>query len=485
MNQTVKFFSESPGWYEKIGNIHVLIERARMSERQSKDVLRLRRLNRIMSIHASTAIEGNCLNLSQVQDVINGKSVLGPPKDIKEVQNAYEAYNGIGQYNPFSVDDLLKAHAHLTQSLIEESGKFRSVPVVVATSTREILHRGAEVAKVPGLVSQLFQWGATSEIHPLIKSAAVHYMLEHIHPFRDGNGRIGRLWHTIILSKWNSIFEWMPVETIIHHNQANYYRTLQESHRDGIDCKPFIDFMIDVIENSLYNYIDIVTETIVDPVNNHNDPVNSPNDLVNAQNDPVNSPNDLVNAQNDLVNVPNDLVNAPNDPVNAPIDLVNAPIDLVNSPNDPVNAPNDPVNTPTDPVNTPIDLVNSPNDPVNTPIDLVNDPNDPVNAPNDLVNSPNDPINTPIDLVNDPNDPVSTPNDLVNDVNDEDMIVRLIKTNPSIRYDELAEKTGRSSATVKRQIKKLKQQGRLERHGSDKSGFWFVKDLAVDGDEKL
>jgi len=255
------FFSESPKWHEKIGGIHALLERVKISEEQSGDVLRLRKLNRIMSIHASTAIEGNRLTLGQVTDVINGKPVLGPPKDIKEVQNAWQAYEGIDNYNPWLVKDFLRAHARMTEALVGESGKFRTVGVAVVRGDGVVLHRGSPADEVPALVGQLFRWGKTSDVHPLIKSSAVHYMIEHIHPFRDGNGRIGRLWQTLVLSKWNPLFEWMPVETLVHYNQALYYKALQESHQNGVDCRPFIDFMLGAIENSLYKYVDIATET--------------------------------------------------------------------------------------------------------------------------------------------------------------------------------------------------------------------------------
>ena len=127
-----------------------------------------------------------------------------------------------------------------------------------------VMHRGSPAEQVPALVEQLLHWGKTSEAHPLIKSSAVHYMLEHIHPFRDGNGRIGRLWQTLVLSRWNPLFAWMPVETLVHHNQALYYKALQDSHAGAVDCRPFISFMLDAIGNSLYRYIDIATETIAD-----------------------------------------------------------------------------------------------------------------------------------------------------------------------------------------------------------------------------
>jgi Fic family protein len=268
------FYTESPAWHEKIGDIHALLERVKISEEQSGDALHLRKLNRIMSIHASTAIEGNCLTLGQVTDVVNGKPVWGPPKDIKEVQNAWQAYNDMANYSPWAVSDLLKAHASLTDTLIGESGHFRSVEVAVVRGDGKVMHRGSPAEQVPTLVEELLAWVRTSEAHPLIKSSAAHYGIEHIHPFRDGNGRIGRLWQTLILSKWNPLFAWMPVETIVHHNQALYYKALQDSHTGGVDCRPFIDFMLDAIGNSLYKFIDVATEsreTLSDDV-----PVNVP-----------------------------------------------------------------------------------------------------------------------------------------------------------------------------------------------------------------
>lgn len=264
MTPLEQFYTDDPHWHEKIGDIHALLERVKISEEQSGDVLHLHKLSRILSIHASTAIEGNRLTLGQVADVIDGKPVWGPPKDIKEVQNAWLAYNEMIRYDPWSVRDLLQAHAHLTDTLIGESGQFRTVGVAVVRGDGVVMHRGSPAEQVPALVEQLLHWGKTSEAHPLIKSSAVHYMLEHIHPFRDGNGRIGRLWQTLVLSRWNPLFAWMPVETLVHHNQALYYQALQESHAGAVDCRPFISFMLDAIGNSLYRYIDIATETIAD-----------------------------------------------------------------------------------------------------------------------------------------------------------------------------------------------------------------------------
>lgn len=265
MTPLESFYTENPAWYQKIGDIHASLERVKISEERAADVLHLRKLNRILSIHASTAIEGNRLSLGQVTDIINGKPVWGPPKDIKEVQNAWQAYNELGNLDPWSTGDLLKAHALLTDTLIGESGQFRSVGVAVVRGDGLVMHRGSPAGQVPSLVDQLLSWGGTTEGHPLIISSAIHYRLEFIHPFRDGNGRIGRLWQTLVLSRWNPLFQWMPIETLVHHNQARYYQALQDSNQSG-DCRTFIDFMLEAIGNSLHQYVNIASETEISDV---------------------------------------------------------------------------------------------------------------------------------------------------------------------------------------------------------------------------
>ena len=247
-------FTNNPLWYEKIGKIYALLERVKISEEQSKDVLHLRKTNRILSVGSTTAIEGNRLTVQQVFDVINGKVVFAPLHDIKEVKNAFSAYEQIPVLDPYSIDDFLKSHSFITENLVQEAGQFRTVGVAVVNNNREILHSGADYKEVPHLVAELLEWGRTADTHAIIKSSAMHFMIEHIHPFRDGNGRIGRLWQTLVLSKWNPVFEWMPVETMIYRNQQKYYDALQKSHKNSVDCSPFIDFMLSVIEEAICQY---------------------------------------------------------------------------------------------------------------------------------------------------------------------------------------------------------------------------------------
>jgi Fic family protein len=249
-------FIHNPLWHEQIGKIYALLERVKITEQQTKEVLHLRRKNRILSVGSTTAIEGNRLTEQQVFDVINGKTVFAPPYDIKEVKNAFAAYEQIPELNPYSLEDFLRAHRFITENLVEESGRFRSVAVSVVNSQGEILHSGADCKEVPALIAGLLEWGKTTGTHALIKSSVMHFMIEHIHPFRDGNGRIGRLWQTLVLTKWNEIFAWLPVETMIYHNQAKYYEALHQSHKDGVECSPFIDFMLQVIEDAIDEYVD-------------------------------------------------------------------------------------------------------------------------------------------------------------------------------------------------------------------------------------
>jgi len=215
----------------------------------------LRRSNRIRTIHGSLAIEQNTLSLEQVTAVLNGKHVLAPPKDIAEVKNAYEIYERLDELDPYSVDDLLTAHGIMTQGLVEESGVFRSRPVGVVDNEGHVLHFGTLPQYVPDLVIELLGWAKTSEVHMLIRSCVFHYELELIHPFADGNGRVGRLWHTLLLSKWNAAFAWLPVESIIHDRQQEYYDAINASNDAG-ESTVFIEFMLSAIKASLIEAID-------------------------------------------------------------------------------------------------------------------------------------------------------------------------------------------------------------------------------------
>lgn len=214
----------------------------------------LRRTNRIQTIYSSLAIEQNTLDIEQVTAVLSGKRVIAPPKDIAEVQNAYEIYDNMDKLNPYSIDDLLKAHSVMERGLLNEAGEFRSRPVGVADSEGNILHFGTLPQYVPKLVQELLEWTEKSEIHLLIKSCVFHYELELIHPFADGNGRMGRLWHTLLLSKWNPIFAWLPIESIIHDNQSEYYNAINVSNNNG-NSTVFIEFMLSVIKQALQESI--------------------------------------------------------------------------------------------------------------------------------------------------------------------------------------------------------------------------------------
>lgn len=210
----------------------------------------LRRTNRIRTIYSSLAIEQNTLSLEQVTAVLNGKHVIAPPKDIAEVKNAYEIYEIMDSLDPYSPEDLLRAHGVMTKGLIEESGCFRSRPVGVVDKQGNILHFGTLPDYVPGLVVELLDWVRDSEFHMLIKSCVFHYELELIHPFSDGNGRIGRLWHTLLLTQWKPMFAWLPVESMIHDRQDEYYQAINRSNNEA-GSTVFIEFMLSAIKEAL------------------------------------------------------------------------------------------------------------------------------------------------------------------------------------------------------------------------------------------
>ena len=234
------------------------------AEKEFEKNLTLRRENRIKTIYSSLAIEQNTLTLEQVTDVINGKRVLAPPKDIKEVQNAYEIYERLEELNENSVKDLLLAHKIMTSELIKESGRFRSKNAGVYQGDK-LIHMGTLPEYIPELINNLFLWLKKCEEHPLIKAAVFHYEFEFIHPFQDGNGRIGRLWHSLILSKWKKFFAWLPIESLVQKCQKEYYIAINNSNRDGKSTE-FILFMLKIIKETLIELIEIqkVTDKVAD-----------------------------------------------------------------------------------------------------------------------------------------------------------------------------------------------------------------------------
>lgn len=218
---------------------------------------RLRRVSRIKSIHSSLAIENNTLSIEQVTDVINGKRVLAPQKDIEEVHNAFNAYEKLSEINPYSIDDLLKIHGIMMNGLVKEAGMLRSGQVGVYNQDGKVVHLAPPADFVPQQLGQLFDWVKNSNANMLIKSSVFHYEFEFIHPFNDGNGRTGRLWQTALLASWKPIFAWIPIESIIKDNQEDYYNAITLSTSQG-KSNIFIEFMLDVINKAIK---DIITDT--------------------------------------------------------------------------------------------------------------------------------------------------------------------------------------------------------------------------------
>lgn len=211
----------------------------------------LRRKTRIKSIHSSLAIENNQLSLFQVEDVINGKPVIGEQKDIQEVKNAYEAYEQIDKINPYSVEDLKKIHKTLTFLIEKYAGKFRNHGECVRDGERIIFVAPPENMVNP-LMNQLFDWMRKSKetVNPLILSCIFHYEFVFIHPFHDGNGRTARLWQTAILSHWEKAFTYLPIESMIKKNQEEYYTAIQNCNNVG-KSNEFIEFMLKIISETI------------------------------------------------------------------------------------------------------------------------------------------------------------------------------------------------------------------------------------------
>lgn len=228
---------------EKIGKI--------TSHKELESKPHLRKNNRIESIHSSLKIEANSLSLSEVRDVINGHLVLGDQKEIQEVKNAYAAYEKIREIDPTKIEDLKKIHGIMTYKTVEESGVFRKGNEGVF-SGNECIFVAPPPQMVPSLMDDLFAWIKESQgkIHPLIVAAVFHYEFVFIHPFSDGNGRMARLWHTVILYKWRDVFEYIPLESQIEKFQTEYYDAIAQCHVNG-NSDLFIEFMLDMINKIL------------------------------------------------------------------------------------------------------------------------------------------------------------------------------------------------------------------------------------------
>ena len=209
----------------------------------------LRRENRIRTIHASLAIENNTLSLEQVTDIIDGKPVIGPLRDVQEVRGAVAAYEKLDVWTPHSLDDLLAAHAMLMRGLVDNPGGIR-VGGVGVFQGRKVIHMAPPANLARGHLENLLQWLKNTDEHPLVASCVFHYELEFIHPFDDGNGRMGRLWQTLILSKWKSVFAYMPVETIVRNRQDEYYESLGRADAQG-EATKFVEFMLQALYDSL------------------------------------------------------------------------------------------------------------------------------------------------------------------------------------------------------------------------------------------
>lgn len=211
--------------------------------------LRLRRINRIRTVTGSLAIEGNTLSEEQITALLNGKTVLAPPRELQEARNALAVYEQLPEWDGTREADLLAAHKVLMLGLLDNPGSYRRGGVGVMAGDK-VLHMAPPANRVASLMKQLFGWLKATTEHPLIASAVFHYEFEFIHPFADGNGRIGRLWQTLLLSHWQPAFAWLPVESLVHQQQAAYYRAINQSTQ-AADCAPFIQLMLTCIYDAL------------------------------------------------------------------------------------------------------------------------------------------------------------------------------------------------------------------------------------------
>ena len=244
----------------RVANISEKVGQLKQWYEQEVD-LRLRRINRIRTVAGSLAIEGNTLTEEQITALLDGKLVIAPPREIQEAKNALAAYEQLSVWNPKQQEQLLKAHKILMLGLVSTAGRYRTGGVGMFAG-KQVIHMAPPAKQVERLMNDLFQWLNTTTVHPLIASSVFHFEFEFIHPFEDGNGRMGRLWQTLILSKWHLLFTHLPVESLVHKNQSAYYQALQNSTAQT-DSAPFIIFMLDKIEDAINDFLTAQASTQV------------------------------------------------------------------------------------------------------------------------------------------------------------------------------------------------------------------------------
>jgi Fic family protein len=226
---------------------------------------RLRREQRIRSVQASLAIENNSLSLEQVTAVLDGRPVLAPPREVQEVRNAFAAYERLADWSPDASSDVLAAHAVLMHGLMDAPGVWRSGGVGIYRGER-VVHMAPPASRVPRLMADLLRWLRETTAHPLVASCVFHYEFEFIHPFADGNGRMGRLWQTLILSRWQPVLAWLPVESVVRDRQADYYAALASADAAS-EATAFVEFMLDALATALTSATSGAAAT--DPVSDH------------------------------------------------------------------------------------------------------------------------------------------------------------------------------------------------------------------------
>ncbi len=245
-------FTVSSAAISKIAEISALIERY-VIRMEQEDSLLLRKANRIKTIQGSLAIEGNTLSEDQITAILEGKRIVAPLREIQEVKNAIKTYELYSSLNPYSIDDLLKAHAIMMEALLDAPGCFRTTGVGIVAGS-QIIHMAPPAERVPRLLTDLFNWLKKAEDHLLIRSCVFHYEFEFIHPFMDGNGRLGRLWQSLLLGQLHPVFQYLPVENMVHSNQQGYYQAINLSTQKT-DSGIFVDFMLEEILLTLKQHL--------------------------------------------------------------------------------------------------------------------------------------------------------------------------------------------------------------------------------------